>query len=210
MQRLRLTPLATCLALACALPACGDDDGNGDVTDETGDGDGDPGDGDPGDGDPGDGDPGDGDPGDGDPGDGDPGDGDPGDGDPGDGDPGDGDPGDGDPGDGDPGEELSFAADVYPIIMANCSCHLFGPPPAGLSMANVDTAYTNLVGVASTQQPSLLRVEPGNVDDSYLYQKITGTQADPGPLNQQMPTAVPLSADDIMTVADWIAGGAAP
>jgi hypothetical protein len=221
MQRIRLITLSIlpCLAIVMSLPAC-NDDGNDEMSSETqGDGDGDPtgdGDGDPtgdGDGDPtGDGD------GDGDPtGDGD-GDGDPtGDGD-GDGDltgDGDGD-GDGDPtgdGDGDPG--LSFEADVFPIIQSNCSCH--GGGSGGLTMSNATTAYDNLVSVPSVHDANTNRVEPGDAANSFLYQKITATQAGLSPTNGQMPktagqelSANPLSAGDMATIESWINDGAAP
>jgi len=209
------------LMFGISLPACTDDgtdeagsnetgetgDGDGDGT-EVGDGDGDntevgDGDGD----DPGDGD-GD-DPGDGD-GD-DPGDGD-GD-DPGDGD-GDGDGDDPGDGDGDDPRELSFAADVYPIIADNCSCHQAG---AGGLTLNPGGAYDNLVGVAAVQDPNLNLVEPGDPANSYFYQKLEGTQAGLSPGNAQMPktqgsalSANPLSDTELATIADWITAGALP
>jgi hypothetical protein len=207
-----------CLSITMALVLSGcngetPSDGTETETTDSGDGDGD-GDGGDGDGDGGDGD-GDGDGGDGDgDGDGDAGDGDgDGDGDGGDGDgDGDGDGGDGD-GDGDGG--LSFEADVYPIIEANCSCHVLGGP-AMLEMPDAATAHGNLVNVPATQDPNLNRVTPGDAANSYLYQKITGTQAGLGVGNVQMPntgtpmSANPLSAQDMMTIEDWINGGAAP
>ncbi|PRQ02309.1 hypothetical protein ENSA5_24620 [Enhygromyxa salina] len=214
MKRNNLICLSIGAALTLGLPTLGcTDDGAGDSADtETGDGDGDGDTGD-GDGDTGDGD---GDPGDGDGDTGD-GDGDTGDGD---GDTGDGDgdtgDGDGDTGDGDGDGELSFEADVYPIIALGCSCHVVNAP-GGLALTDADTAYANLVDVPSSQEPDLNRVTPGDGENSYLYQKISATQAGLSPQNAQMPktpnqelSAMPLSDADQMTILDWIAAGAAP
>jgi len=213
---LRLTSVSFALAMTCALSisACGDDgDGDTDGMETTGgDGDGDmtgDGDGDPATGD----------------GDGDmtgDGDGDmtgDGDGDmtgDGDGDmTGDGD-GDGDmTGDGDGDMGLSFEADVFPIINASCSCHVNGAP-GGLEMPDAATAYANLVDVSAGQAPDLSRVEPGAPADSYMLQKIMGTQDGISPANAQMPkspgeamSANPLSDADQTLISDWIADGAA-
>jgi hypothetical protein len=38
-------------------------------------------------------------------------------------------------------------------------------------------SYANLVNVASSEVPSLKRVEPGDDNNSYLVQKIEGTAA---------------------------------
>ncbi|NJK31464.1 MAG: hypothetical protein HC927_03040 [Deltaproteobacteria bacterium] len=101
--------------------------------------------------------------------------------------------------------ELSFEVDVYPILQDNCSCHV-GGSPAGLALPNATAAYDNLVDVASTQEPTLDRVTPGDPDNSYLYQKIAGTGGG-GQMPLNMP---PLSADEMMTISDWIAEGALP
>jgi hypothetical protein len=99
--------------------------------------------------------------------------------------------------------------------MANCSCHAAGS--GGLTMTNAMTSYDNLVGVPSVHDPNTDRIEPGDPDNSFLYQKITATQAGLSPTNAQMPktpgeamSANPLSAQDQQLIADWITEGAAP
>jgi hypothetical protein len=99
--------------------------------------------------------------------------------------------------------------------MANCSCHVNGAP-AGLAMPDAATAFGNLVEVASTEEPSLDRVTPGDALNSYIYQKITGTQAGIGVGNVQMPNTgtpmslSPLSGAEMATFEEWINAGAAP
>ncbi|MFV8752536.1 hypothetical protein ACNOYE_18470 [Nannocystaceae bacterium ST9] len=101
------------------------------------------------------------------------------------------------------GEPLSFAADVYPIIMAECSCHVMNAP-GQLPMPNAAAAYANLVDVASVQV-GLDRVEPGDPDASHLFKKITATQT----FGKPMPTLPPLlAADQVAVFEAWIAGGA--
>jgi hypothetical protein len=85
-----------------------------------------------------------------------------------------------------------------------------------LSMPDAATAYGNLVGVPSSQEPNLDRVEAGDALNSYIYQKITATQAGLGVGNVQMPNTGtvmslnPLSDPDMMTFQAWIDAGAAP
>jgi hypothetical protein len=63
-----------------------------------------------------------------------------------------------------------------------------------------------LVNVASSEVSSLLRVNPGNPDESYLVQKIQGNAA----VGERMPLGqAALPQDRIDLVRQWIAGGAA-
>jgi hypothetical protein len=66
-------------------------------------------------------------------------------------------------------------------------------------------SYALLVGVASDEEPSLQRVEPGDPNNSYLVQKLEGTAATGGrmPLN-----GTPLAQADIDVIRQWIAEGA--
>ncbi len=71
--------------------------------------------------------------------------------------------------------------------------------PAGNELANV-------VGVASTERPDLLRVKPGSPFESYLYLKVVG---DGGIDGGSMP---PGGADPRLAVllGAWIEAGAPP
>jgi hypothetical protein len=52
------------------------------------------------------------------------------------------------------------------------------------------------------------RIEPGSPERSYLYHKITGTQADVGGSGERMPKGGQLSDAEIQTIRTWIAQGA--
>ncbi len=62
------------------------------------------------------------------------------------------------------------------------------------------------MGVNADEVPALLRVNPGEPDDSYLVQKIEGA---PGIVGSQMPLGGPaLSDQQIVLVRSWIESGA--
>jgi hypothetical protein len=85
-------------------------------------------------------------------------------------------------------------------------CHTGATPPQGLNLTS-GLAYANLVGVASRQKPGLMRVAPGDPDNSYLVHKLEG-QSDI--VGQRMPrTAGPfLTEGQMMVIRRWIALGA--
>jgi len=108
---------------------------------------------------------------------------------------------------------VSFASAVEPILTANCGgggCHI---PIRGARAADgldlgPGKAYSELVGVASTQCASTQLVEPGNPSGSYLLDKLLGVR-----ICQvtAMPKGKPqLSQQDLDTIGVWICGGAKP
>jgi hypothetical protein len=104
---------------------------------------------------------------------------------------------------------LGFEADVYPIIMANCSCHVNGASGM-LPMPDAATAYGNLVDVPSANAVNNQdRVEPGDPDASFLWHKVNGT-LEAGEGGQMPLMAAPLGAGDLATIEQWILDGAQP
>ncbi len=93
------------------------------------------------------------------------------------------------------------------IFGAVCTqCHTGAAAPQGLRLDSEQISFDALVGQPSTQQPELLRVEPGAPDQSYLVRKLEGDESIDG---QQMPLGLsPLSSEQIAQVRDWIANGA--
>lgn len=116
------------------------------------------------------------------------------------------DPGD-NPGNGTP----TFTEDVQPIFSANCAfsgCHGGASPAQGMNLS-AGQAYLNTVGVPSVELPGMDRIEPGQPDQSYLVNKIQGTQASVGGSGQRMPLGgSALSQDDIDTIRAWVEAGA--
>ena len=109
------------------------------------------------------------------------------------------------------GDTPTFAADVQPIFTASCAfsgCHGGASPAQGMNLS-AGQAYANTVNVPSNELPSMDRIEPGDPDQSYLVNKIQGTQGDVGGSGQRMPLGGdPLSEADIDTIRAWITAGA--
>lgn len=86
-------------------------------------------------------------------------------------------------------------------------CHTSaGRGAAGLELTSA-VAYARLVGVASSQRSGLLRVNPGNADDSYLVHKLEGRSDIVG---VRMPRGAGpfLTEGQMLVVRRWIALGA--
>jgi hypothetical protein len=85
-------------------------------------------------------------------------------------------------------------------------CHSGASAPQGLRL-DAANSYAMLVNVNSNEVAALKRVNPGNADQSYIVQKISGTAAVGGrmPLGQ-----APLPQDRIDLIRSWIAAGAQP
>lgn len=92
---------------------------------------------------------------------------------------------------------------VEKLLVGNCAgCH---PPNQGLDLT-AGHVYANLVNVPSREDPSLMRVKPGDPAASYLYLKVTTTRP---PRGARMPLGgPPLSNDELTTLRAWIAQGA--
>ena len=100
----------------------------------------------------------------------------------------------------------SIQANVFTPI---CSvCHVGGGAPQGLRL-DAANSYNLLVGVPSTEVPSVLRVKPGDPDNSYIIQKLENHQA----VGAQMPFGCPTSQPCLPTttiafIRQWITNGA--
>ena len=103
--------------------------------------------------------------------------------------------------------DISFSNNFGAIFSNTCSgslCHAGPRPAAGLNL-EPGVAYSSLVGVPSTCGIPL--VDPGNPTNSYLLNKLTGTDMCKG---RQMPLRdSALSSATISKLAAWICAGAA-
>jgi len=88
-----------------------------------------------------------------------------------------------------------------------CSvCHAGGAAPQGLRL-DAANSYAMIVGVPSVEDSSVLRIKPGDPDNSYLIQKVEGHAA----VGAQMPFGgPPLSAATIAVMRQWVTNGAPP
>ncbi len=93
-----------------------------------------------------------------------------------------------------PGATPTFEADVLPIFQASCTvCH-------GTLGGWTGTSYTDAM-TSGANGPTIV---PGSPDSSRLVQSLIGTH----PTGMVMPPSGALSAADIQTIIDWVAGGA--
>ncbi|ETX03504.1 MAG: hypothetical protein ETSY2_33275 [Candidatus Entotheonella gemina] len=87
------------------------------------------------------------------------------------------------------------------IFVDFCTCHSGPSAPEGLIL-DTDATHDMLVDEPSAQVTMLLRVEPGNSDNSYLIHKLEGRD---GIVGAQMPRGgPPLSQEMISDVRAWI------
>jgi hypothetical protein len=122
---------------------------------------------------------------------------------------------------------VSFAA-VEAFIVNSCGCHNGSPSPAfgtnipgglpGSLDLTAGNIYANLVNVDSLEVPNMKRIKPFDLNNSYLYRKITGSHSSiPGPFQvsdsnfDSMPGgAVVPPGPDLQLIEDWINSGANP
>lgn len=94
-------------------------------------------------------------------------------------------------------------ASVFTPTCATAGCHAGANPDASLNLEAANS-YTMLVGVASSQNAGVQRVNPTDPNNSYLIQKLEGTAASGG----IMPPSGALAQADIDTIRQWISAGA--
>ncbi len=100
-----------------------------------------------------------------------------------------------------------FASIQFHILTPICTaCHAGGAAPRGLRLDSINS-YSLLVGIPSTEVPSVLRVKPGDPNNSYIIQKLEGHAA----VGARMPFGGPyLEQGTIDIVRQWIIDGALP
>ena len=115
-----------------------------------------------------------------------------------------------------PGSSMSPLSADFESIQENiftpiCSvCHAGGTAPEGLRL-DAANSYGLLVGVPSTEVPSIMRVKPGDPVNSYIIQKLQGHAAVGAQMPDGCPTTQPcLTATQIGFIQQWITNGAPP
>jgi len=93
---------------------------------------------------------------------------------------------------------------IFGAICTNC--HTGANAPRGLRLDSEENSYAFLVNRTADEIPTLMRVNPGKPDDSYLIKKLDGAADIVG---ARMPLGGPyLSQVQIDQVRSWIANGA--
>ncbi len=84
-------------------------------------------------------------------------------------------------------------------------CHTGPAAPAGLALDSA-VAYQSLVGVPSSEAPTLMRVNPYKPDSSFVMWKVEDR---PGFVGSRMPLGLPkLANEQTAIIRGWIVGGA--
>lgn len=90
-------------------------------------------------------------------------------------------------------------------------CHIeSGIAQTSGPILTAEKSYAEIVDAASKTVPGIVQVKAGDVDASYLWHKINGTQANVGGLGLKMPLGGMLSAEDLAKIEAWINAGAKP
>jgi hypothetical protein len=98
-------------------------------------------------------------------------------------------------------------ADIFTPRCSGCHNGSGGGLPGSMNLTSATNSYNALVNVNSQEAGALKRVLPGNPANSYLVQKLEGTQG----VGERMPFGGPyLDQTTINQVRDWIQAGAAP
>ncbi len=104
-------------------------------------------------------------------------------------------------------DNISFNKDIQPILTKNCAveeCHV-APKPTKRLILSEGLAYINIVDVVSREYSKKKIVAPGNLELSYLYDKLTGNQAE----GDRMPSGKKaLPKEQIELIKKWILAGA--
>ncbi|MDH3545582.1 MAG: Ig-like domain-containing protein [Gammaproteobacteria bacterium] len=93
---------------------------------------------------------------------------------------------------------------IFTPTCATSNCHSAAAAQAGLNLETA-SSYAALYAIASSQQPAVQRVNPGNPGMSYLIQKLEGAAGISG---GQMPPGGALPQAQIDVIRQWIAQGA--
>jgi hypothetical protein len=98
----------------------------------------------------------------------------------------------------------SIQANVFTPICTECH---FPGGPGPMPLTSEDVSFQNLVNVQSIEIASLLRVQPGDAENSYLVHKIEGRGSINGTRMPPPPRAM-LTVEEIDAIIEWIDMGA--
>lgn len=104
----------------------------------------------------------------------------------------------------------SYEKDVEPIFLRECAdCHGGAKPKKGLDLSQ-GKGYANLVGRKSNEVPELSLVEPGKLEQSYLWQKLQHTAREGKGMPRGIFSSRKLAQEQLAVIGEWIQQGANP
>ncbi len=107
-------------------------------------------------------------------------------------------------------QQVSYSDHLEPIIITRClGCHSDEKPEEDL-VVEQGRGYAQLVGRASEQMPSLQLVVPGDVDASYLWQKVNHTASRGKGMPRTLTGSKRLPDPELELIRRWIEDGALP
>lgn len=113
--------------------------------------------------------------------------------------------------DGGNGPVVSFQKLLTEVLEPTCAasfCHTGSPPPVAPMTLEPTLAYAQLDNMPSSQEPSLMRVKPGDPENSYLMIKLRALSSKTFGTTQ-MPLNQPVLDDKmVQAIETWIARGA--
>ena len=105
-------------------------------------------------------------------------------------------------------QEIFFSKDVKPILKKECvDCHGTKHAKADLDLSE-DNALKNLLNVPSDEVPGIVRVKPGDPEQSYLWLKLDHRAQKGGGMPKGFLFSKSLPQDQLDLIKAWIAGGA--
>ena len=104
--------------------------------------------------------------------------------------------------------ELSFKKDVQPILNKECAeCHSAQKHKGKLDLSE-GAAYKNLVSAPADEAPAMMRVKPGDPEQSYLWLKIEHRTKEGSGMPKGMFGAKSLPQEQKDLIKGWIEQGA--
>lgn len=115
-----------------------------------------------------------------------------------------------------PEQPASVAAGAFgeieaTILVPRCAtsaCHSGSPPANAPLSLDPGAGWSQMVGVPASQLPTMMLVEPGDPDSSYLVLKLRGAAGLAGGTGTLMPPDAPLEAAEQAAIEGWISNGA--
>lgn len=104
--------------------------------------------------------------------------------------------------------ELSFAKNVQPILKKEClDCHSADKHKGKLDLSEA-SAYKNLVNAPSDETPAMMRVKPGDPEQSFLWLKVDHRAKQGDGMPKGVFYSKKLPQDQLDVIKNWIAQGA--